>query len=168
MTVKVVEDGRETCFDYWAAGRLSVCFVYWRGSRVEEPLEFYSVLRRSMPKGTEMFGGKLFADAVFSETVDYCVVLGFPYRVGSWNGLMEGLVLRSADGSVGPEVVGVLYPVCHSAQPDRDVDKFVVDSHKVCSEDCDGDPFGFPLTVKIEKNVEVPFVKDVRDMWMAM
>lgn len=150
--------------DYWKAGKLTVCVLYWRETGVDSPQDFYDILRSVVPSGTEMLGRRL------DQSSDYCVLFGFPYRLGAWTGLRPSLVKACQRKGVSVAVkVGVLFPVQYGNIWQDDVELFI---KYVCSDSLhiDGDDgeytFGYPLTVKLEDEV-LPFLKSAGDMWIS-
>ena len=160
MVVAKIVSG-ERSVDYWKAGKLSVCVMYWRETGVDSPQDFYDILCSVVPSGTEMLGRKL------DQSSDYCVLFGFPYRLGNWACLRPPFVKACQDRGVGSTVkVGVLFPVYYGGVWQDDVDLFITRVRKDSLE-IDGDReqmFGYPLTVKVEDEV-LPFLKSAGDMW---
>jgi hypothetical protein len=149
----------ERSVDYWKAGQLSVCVMYWRDTRVEDAQDFYKIISSAVPSGTEMLGRKL------EEVSDYCVLLGFPYRLGSWAGLRPPLVKRCQQRGVSmTSRLGLLFPVPYGDIWQDDVELFM-EHVRSDSLEIDGwGTFGYPLTVKLEDGVS-PFLKTAGDMW---
>lgn len=100
--------GKESSFDedalnsWWPEGQLTVCFVHWAHTNVDNPQDFYEILRSALPSGTHFFGCK--RDDHLGEN-DYLVMLGFPYRIGYWKGLKDRLSLKDGDRPIDAEKV---------------------------------------------------------------
>jgi len=167
MTLKVKQDDGKVCVDYWAAGKLSVCMVYWRDCKIESSKEFYGILRRCMPVGTEMLGCKLSQHPGCSFTrFDYCALIGFSYRVGCWTGLKKNLVLRcEGDACLGTERIGVLFPVKYFDSLSKSVDQFVKGSIEICLGGDEIDLFGYSLTVKVDDEGDPLYLRSAEGMW---
>jgi hypothetical protein len=153
----------QRCVDYWKAGKLTVCVMYWRETGVDSPQAFYDILCSAVPSGTEMLGRKL------NQSSDYCVLVGFPYRLGAWTGLRPPFVKACQEKGVSATVkVGFLCPVHYGGIWQDDVE-FFIRHVRTDSLEIDGDRkcmFGSPLTVKLDDDDEVlPFLKSAGDMW---
>jgi len=90
-----VENEDQCVTDWWSEGKLSVCVARWSLCKVDDVNQFYAILKKSMPNGTKIFGYVRRSERIGTQ---YCAMLGFSFRLGSWQGLEDRLNLKLDDG----------------------------------------------------------------------
>jgi len=151
------------CSSWWTRGQLSVCCVRWYDSRVKTAKEFCRLLKHQMPKGTEILGRKVVND--YNEN-RYVVLLGFSFRLGSWQGLEDRLVLKFDDGSVAVDEDHIDVEFVDDGLEQLNADQFVRYMVEHLMLELEGDIFGDSLSVKSACLFEAtPLVNTAEEMW---
>jgi len=89
------KDSKEYAVGWWPEGNLTICLLKCDECDIDDRNEFYEILKSSMPHGTQIFG---YVRKSEKSGNLYSAVLGFPFRIGSWQGVDDHFRLTLKDG----------------------------------------------------------------------